>query len=70
MGSTPDLTTAQWRKSSHSAINENECIEIASAPGVAAVRDSQDPEGPVLTFTPAAFMAFVTATASGAFDNA
>ncbi|GAA3751016.1 hypothetical protein GCM10022225_39240 [Plantactinospora mayteni] len=32
-------------------------------PGVVAVRDSKDPAGPVLTFGPAAWRAFVTLAA-------
>jgi hypothetical protein len=36
-----------WRKSSHSGSN---CVEITTTPGTVAVRDSNDPHGPVLTF--------------------
>jgi hypothetical protein len=39
-----------WRKSSHSGSNGGNCIEITTAPGTVAVRDSNDPHGPVLTF--------------------
>jgi hypothetical protein len=35
-----------WRKSSHSGGNGGNCIEVASLPGVVAVRDSKDPHGP------------------------
>lgn len=38
----------RWRKSSHSGGNGGECVELASAPGVVAVRDSKDPDGPKL----------------------
>jgi Domain of unknown function (DUF397) len=55
-----DLTHATWRKSSYSTQNGS-CVEIAPAPGAAAVavRDSTDPHGPRLTFTPAAWQAFL-----------
>ena len=39
-----------WRKSSYSGSNGGNCIEISAAPGAVAVRDSNDPHGPMLTF--------------------
>lgn len=42
-----DVRSAEWRKSSHSGGN-NECIEVGFAGGVAAIRDSKNPDGPVL----------------------
>lgn len=59
------LGGARWRKSSYSSDTGGDCIEVASLPSLTAIRDSKDPEGPVLTFTPAAFTAFVTAATSG-----
>lgn len=62
---TPDLHSAQWRKSSHSSDTGGECIEVAAiGSGTVAVRDSKDPEGPALTFSPEAFTAFVAAAAT------
>ncbi|MEV4006687.1 DUF397 domain-containing protein [Actinomadura sp. NPDC049753] len=50
-----DLTSAKWRKSTHSGPNGGECVELADAAGaVVAVRDSKDPDGPVLLLTRAA----------------
>jgi hypothetical protein len=43
-----DLNDLLWRRASRSASNGGECVELASAPGVVAVRDSKDPEGPKL----------------------
>ncbi|MEU4780646.1 DUF397 domain-containing protein [Micromonospora sp. NPDC023633] len=55
-----DLTSAQWRKSTRSSSNGGACVEVAdNLPGVVAVRDSKDPAGPALTFTPVAWRAFV-----------
>ncbi|MEN3608876.1 DUF397 domain-containing protein [Plantactinospora sp. ZYX-F-223] len=55
-----DLTGATWRKSSRSAGNGGECVEVADdLVGVVAVRDSKDPGGPVLTFPPYAWSSFV-----------
>jgi hypothetical protein len=44
------LESRTWRKSSYSGSNGGNCIEISAAPGAIAVRDSNDPHGPVLTF--------------------
>ncbi len=38
----------RWRKSSHSSAQGNDCVELASAGRVIAVRDSKDPDGPRL----------------------
>jgi hypothetical protein len=47
-----------WRKASHSGSNGN-CVEVAgSRPDAVAVRDSKDPRGPVLVFTPGEWKAF------------
>ena len=47
-----DMSSAIWRKSSYSGANGGNCIEIAAAVRTVAVRDSQDPDGPVLAFRP------------------
>ncbi|MEU4369331.1 DUF397 domain-containing protein [Micromonospora chersina] len=55
-----DLTRARWRKSTRSGSNGGSCVEVAdNLPGVIAVRDSKDPTGPVLAFTPHTWRAFV-----------
>ncbi|QGN46120.1 DUF397 domain-containing protein [Micromonospora sp. WMMD558] len=53
-----ELTGATWRKSSRSG--NSECVEVAdNLPGVVGVRDSKDPAGPVLTFTPQTWRTFI-----------
>ncbi|WUH93018.1 DUF397 domain-containing protein [Streptomyces sp. NBC_00433] len=65
------LTQASWRKTSHSGGSGGECIEFAAnLPDVIPVRDSKDPQGPALTFTPTAWTAFVDAVARGEFPAA
>ncbi|WP_141578662.1 DUF397 domain-containing protein [Actinomadura sp. WMMA1423] len=49
-----DLTNATWRKSSYTGSNGGNCVELADAAGAVAVRDSKDPDGPVLLLNRAA----------------
>ena len=54
-----DLRRAEWRISTHSA-NGSTCVEVArNLPGIVAVRDSKNRQGPVLAFTPHAWRAFI-----------
>ena len=58
----PEESRPVWRKSSHSASNGGQCVEVAAnMPSVVAVRDSRDPGGPHLAFTPAAWAGFLRA---------
>ena len=47
-----------WRKSSYSGNNGGNCIEVAAAAPLIAVRDSKDPDGSRLTFGREAWDAF------------
>jgi hypothetical protein len=58
-----DLKNAKWRKSSRSGSNGGDCVELAGVGGVVGVRDSKDPNGPVLLVSPAALRAAVRAAA-------
>jgi hypothetical protein len=52
------METLNWRKASYSQGNGN-CVETAKlADGGTAVRDSKDPEGPILRFSIAEWRAF------------
>ena len=64
-----DLTDAQWRKSSYSSAN-GQCVEVADLPAAIAVRDSKDPVGPKLIFTPADWRAFLSTVAEGQLHQA
>jgi hypothetical protein len=56
----PDLTGAEWRKSSRSNGSGGACVEVAdNLPGRVFVRDTKDRDGGTLTFAPAAWQAFV-----------
>ncbi|MEU1313098.1 DUF397 domain-containing protein [Streptomyces cinnamoneus] len=59
-----DTRVAVWIKSSYSGGNQGECLEFApnlAAHGRIPVRDSKNPTGPALVFTPAAWVAFTAA---------
>ena len=56
----------EWRKSSRSSTNTN-CVEVAN--GLDAVRDSKNPDGPVLEFDQARLGAFLAGACQGRFDN-
>lgn len=76
-----DLSEAQWHKSSFSGNNGGNCVEVAEicdtidVPGhkaehsaLIAVRDSKDPDGPKLFFTPAEWEAFLIGVKANEFD--
>jgi hypothetical protein len=61
--SRPRVTELLWFKSSYSAGNGGECVEVAAAPGAVHVRDSKDRHGPQLAFSPEAWAELVTLAA-------
>lgn len=61
------MSDAVWQKSSYSV--QGNCVEIARLAGsYTALRNSRDPEGPVLVFTEAEWNAFLRGLAVGEFD--
>ncbi|MET9645392.1 DUF397 domain-containing protein [Streptomyces syringium] len=58
----PGLSAATWRKSSYSNREGGDCVEIADhIPGTTMVRDSKNPDGPVLAINARAWAVFVAA---------
>ncbi|MET8099389.1 DUF397 domain-containing protein [Streptomyces sp. NPDC005236] len=55
----PDGDGPTWFRSSYSAGNGGECVEIAPWQGLTHVRDSKNPAGPALRLGPHAWTAFV-----------
>jgi hypothetical protein len=53
-----DVTRAVWRKSSYSGSNGGACVEVGTAGQAVAVRDSKDPNGPLLAFAADTWKAF------------
>jgi hypothetical protein len=60
-----ESTGTVWRKSSYSGSYENDCVEVAQAERLVAVRDSKDPDGPVLAFGRTGWRGFVSGLKSG-----
>jgi hypothetical protein len=50
-----------WRKSSYSGNNGGQCVEVAAS-GPVRVRDSKDPHGAMLEFTPGTWRKFAEQT--------
>jgi uncharacterized protein DUF397 len=65
----PDLDGAVWRKSSRSAGNGGNCVEVAVVAGFGAVRDSKNASGPVLAFGRQELNGLLVAVKAGRFDR-
>lgn len=66
---TFDRTTARWTKSTRSNGSGGNCVETSPLhDGGMAVRDSKNPAGPILFFTPDEWSAFVGGVKDGQFD--
>jgi len=64
-----DLGDVTWHKSRHSN-SQGTCVELAGLPGGdIAVRNSRDPGGPALIYTPAEIDAFIRGAKDGEFDD-
>lgn len=58
----------RWRRSRFSTGSDATCVEVAVHGGAVAVRDSKDPDGPVLRFTSAEWRVFLHGVREGEFD--
>ncbi len=63
-----EYRTLVWRKARRST-NSGSCVEVASVMGKIALRDSKDPDGPMLLYTPPEWMAFLDGAKLGEFDD-
>ncbi|MFE9852763.1 DUF397 domain-containing protein [Streptomyces sp. NPDC005576] len=53
-----------WQKSSHSGDEGGQCVEVSSHPAAIHIRDSKNPEGPILTVSTGTWSAFAVYAAS------
>ena len=60
-------STSQWRKSSRSGGGDN-CVEVAPTAEGVYVRDSKDPDGPILHFQKDPWRIFLQSVRDGVFD--
>jgi len=63
-----ERTGLAWLKAQASSHN-GACVEIASIADKIVMRDSKDPDGPILVYTPAEFKAFLGGAQNGEFDR-
>ncbi|WP_026413955.1 DUF397 domain-containing protein [Actinomadura oligospora] len=67
------LTHARWRKSSHSGDGGpggGDCVEVTDLGGICFVRDSKDPNGPVVGVSPETWSQLVRSIKYGETANA
>ena len=56
-----DQIAPRWHKSSYSGNGGSDCVEVArNLPGVVAVRDSKNPDGPILIISKDEWASFIT----------
>lgn len=63
-----DLSRTEWRKARRSNSNGGACVEVArNLPGLVAVRDSKDPDGPNIVTTPEDWRTFTAKIKTGRY---
>lgn len=63
-----DLSKARWRKASRSSASGSDCVELAHASGVIAIRDSKDPDGPKLLLNRTGWQELTDRLSAGELD--
>ncbi|MGD0700188.1 MAG: DUF397 domain-containing protein [Trebonia sp.] len=63
-----ELAGLSWIKANFSNHN-GACVELAATSDKVAIRDSKDPGGPILVYTPIEFRAFLDGARNGEFDS-
>ena len=65
---TDNHASSEWRKSSFSAAN-GDCVEVARTDDGVMIRNSNDLDQGVMTFTRAELSAFIAGAKAGEFDD-
>jgi Domain of unknown function (DUF397) len=65
----PDPTNIDWRTSSFCDAADHNAVEIKSVGNAFAVRDTTEPDGPILVFAAIAWRAFTAGVRAGEFDQ-
>lgn len=58
----------EWKKATRCDNSGPNCVEVAHTPEGTLVRDTKQPDSPVLRFTPDEWAAFVGGVKDGEFD--
>jgi len=66
---TTDVRNVKWQRARACGTQGN-CVEVADLGDRIIMRDSKDPDGPTLTFTPFEWECFLDGVAKGEFDRA
>jgi hypothetical protein len=62
------VSSTPWTKATKSGGTGTECVEVRRHQDTIQVRDSKDPQGPILTFTLAEWDAFLDGAVKGEFN--
>lgn len=62
------VNPGRWRKGRQSGPHCDNCVEVALVDGSVLLRDSKNPQGPVLVFTQDEWAAFVGSAKDNEFD--
>lgn len=65
---TQGASALQWRKARRS-VNNGACVEVATVSGQIFVRDSKDPNGPMIRYSGHPWHIFVMGAKTGRFDS-
>ena len=62
-----NYSSASWLKARN--CENTSCIEITSLHGIVALRNSKNPDGPILQYTADEWIAFLKGAKNGDFDD-